>query len=136
MSAEEQSPFVPGARVAVHDRYADGYTPGKVAKVYKTGKFILEGSTQQWKPYRHGWGDGTRAWCATETGDSWRHGSLKIWDASTDAEIRTALADKARKDRWYALRKRVEAMHHDNVTDAMCDALEALLPPKETKVTP
>jgi hypothetical protein len=44
----------------------------KVAKVYKTGRFVLEGSQQQYRARRAFFG----GWEANPTGDTWRQGSV------------------------------------------------------------
>ena len=47
-------PFQPGVDVALVARYyydnSVSYRLAKVAKVYKTGRFVLEGNKRQYKP--------------------------------------------------------------------------------------
>lgn len=70
-----------------------------VAKVYKTGNFLLEGSDQQW---RVGFSKGT----ARHAGESgWRGSTLEIWTSKHDEMLGAA----ARYDQWQdALRKIVK----------------------------
>lgn len=122
--ADPVSPFVPGARVALSSRFRDGYDERFVDRVYKSGRFTLVGGKgQQWRPWH------TRdGWYARETGSGWARGSLRPWDDSTDAEISAVIAQASRKERALKLRRRFEQIRPDNFTDAMLDAIEAVLP--------
>lgn len=75
---DTNNPFQPGAEVAFvnYPRWGGKITMrrGKVAKVYKSGNFTLEGSTQQYKPCNSA-GFGWRAY-ATGKG-SWHYDSLE-----------------------------------------------------------
>lgn len=119
------NPFVPGTRVAIKSKY-DGLSEGFVDKVYKSGRFILRGSTQQYRPDNYNNGDTWNAW---ETGDGWFKRSLRIWNAETDSEILATNAANARKAKWHALKSRIERMREGELTDAMLEAIEAALPP-------
>lgn len=85
--------FKPGTRVAVNSRWSDGdLYEGFVDKLYKSGRFTLRGSAQQWKAYR----DNGEPWQAMETGSGRHRRTLRIWTDETDAEI------KAHQDRKWA----------------------------------
>lgn len=119
-----ENPFIPGARVAVGEKYGDGVTEGFVEKVHKSGRFTLKGSAQQWKPWKSTWSSGPR-WSATETGTGWGRRSLDIWDDETDKEITARIdAHKARL-KWRDLRSKLSNVREPTV--ALCDAVEAAL---------
>lgn len=129
-----ESPFVPGARVAIRDRYGDGRTEAFVEKVHTNGNFTLRGSKQQWRPWRSGY-DGR--WSAHETGGGYGRRALDIWDettdATTDAEIAAAVAKTRRRTRLREIQERVRRLQVNSTTDAMLDAIEAALPKQEPK---
>lgn len=121
----KEHPFVPGARVAIHDRFGDGMREGFVEKVYKTGNFTLRGSSQQWRPWDCSWSQEKR-WSATSTGSSgWDRRRLDLWDETTDKEISDKIAASLLKDRWNKLRRRVEAVKGPTVD--FCDAVDKAL---------
>jgi hypothetical protein len=119
-----ESPFVPGARVAVSQRYSDEITESFVEKVYKNGNFTLRGSKQQWKPWSHTWSKIQR-WSASETGGDRHRKRLEFWDDATDKEIRAKLDEQAVKRRWRDIRSKIDGTKYP--TAAMCDAIEAAL---------
>lgn len=119
-----ESPFIPGARVAVSERWGDGVTEAFVDKTYKGGNFTLRGSKQQWRPWKSTWSSGPR-WSATETGSSYNRGRLDIWDAAADKEITERIEAHKAKIRWRKLISKVEAVQ--DPTAALCDAVEAAL---------
>jgi hypothetical protein len=127
---EKVSPFVPGARVAIASTngwYRPRYAEAFVEKAHKSGRFTLKGSSQQWRPHEPQ-GDYRKTWEATQTGDGWSRQSLKIWDASTDAEISAAIAEEKREMRVQAIVKRLDrrdAAQH--ITEAALDQIEAAL---------
>lgn len=125
MSERTESPFVPGARVAISQRHSDDVQEGFVEKQYKTGRFTVRGSNQQWRPWRGSYDGGT--WSATETGESWYRRSLKIWDPTTDKEISEQVAISNRRRRWVELRFRFEKVKLDDLTDVMLDAIDSAL---------
>jgi hypothetical protein len=118
------NPFKPGARVAISTRYTNEVHESFVEKLYKSGRFTLRGSAQQWKPYC--WGV-DQAWSATETGSGYVRGHLKIWDETTDAEITSRIAEQKLRARWDKIRHRVGSVDRKNVTEEVCDAIEAAL---------
>lgn len=115
------SPFVPGARVAIRYGYYGEWREAFVDKVYKTGRFTLRGSSQQWRPTDHG-----RAIQTGAKGDG--RGEARIWSPEIDAAIDNA----ARRRRLGVLRDRIARARVESFTDAMLDAIEAALP----KVSP
>lgn len=127
MNEIQDSPFMPGCRVAVRSRHGDSYREGFVEKVHKNGRFTLKGSPQQWRPWCAG--KDQSEWRAIETGDSWIKNSLQIWDASTDAEIQARIAQTKRRDKWSMLSERMRRLSADKFTDEMLDQIEAALPP-------
>lgn len=121
-------PFKPGTRVAVRNNHNRGYKENFVEKLHKTGRFTLRGSSQQYKAWRNSY---DKTWSAVSTGDSWYYSNIKIWDETTDAEIAEANAKEARLLRWSNLRSAIDRMSSNEITDAMCEAIEAALPKKE-----
>lgn len=94
-----------------------------VAKVYKSGNLVLEGSTQQWKP-RSTFGE-LVAW---PTGaDMWDRRAVILLNDKTRAEIAEVRARSKRADRLHKIVKRVERMKPDEITEAALDAIEAAL---------
>jgi hypothetical protein len=123
------SPFIPGARVAIKSRYVDDYTEAFVDKVHKSGNFTLKGSPQQWRPWRTAYDDEV-SWSAVETGGGWSRRHLKLWDESTDAEIKEKMAATKRRQRFEEIKRRLHNMAPAEATDAMLDQIEAALPKK------
>lgn len=124
MTDNPTSPFVPGARVAIDDRWGN-CREAFVEKVYKNGNFTLRGDNwrQQWRPRRSG-----HEWSATPTGaDPWTRTKLRIWDAMVDAEISAKIALAKRKTRREAILDAIRRLPDDRLTDAMLDAIEAAL---------
>lgn len=119
----DENPFVPGARVAVRSRYGDDMTEAFVDKVRKNGNFTLRGSTQQWRPWCNGYGD--RTWGASETCRDYSRRSLRIWDETTDAEIRSRIAATQLKTRWYKLQDKVRRIQNPSVD--LCDQIETAM---------
>ena len=93
-----ETPFVPGARVALFTRPDDADPAERfVEKVYKNGNFVLAGDTtrQQWKPFKTPYAVGE--WRAAEVrkrGFSRR--TLAHWSDVVDQDI-TARREKARR---------------------------------------
>ncbi|HEX4112723.1 MAG TPA: hypothetical protein VH020_09330 [Stellaceae bacterium] len=125
-----ENPFVAGARVAIFSDSYYGrppeYKEGFVDKVHKTGRFTLRGSPQQWRPSettppRAYMTSGNTSWSVSRP-------ALIIWDDSTDNQIQAALATHRRRDRMVEIRRRLEGLKDDQVTDAMLDQIEAALP--------
>jgi hypothetical protein len=134
MRTVENSPFVPGARVAISDFHGDNYREAFVEKVYKNGNFTLRDSTRQWRP--SSWmphGEDRPRWSASERGERMRFSrrNLKIWDSTTDAEITEARAFAARLHKRRELRDRLASIPDAALTDAMLAQIEAALPAKE-----
>lgn len=136
----EQSPFIPGARVAISSGYRDNlYEEAFVEKAYKNGNFILRGDTsrQQWKPWSMSRGDGKPpTWTAHKTNDSWSRRSVILWDESTDAEIAAGIALRQRHSRLQKIQDRVRYLSAEQVTDDMLAAFETALPPRMPKAEP
>lgn len=128
-----ESPFVPGARVAIIGdngwrrlRYREGF----VDKVYKTGRFTLRGSSQQWRPWKPSNSVlGSDYWTATATGDRGfgDHGRLRIWDAAADAEISAVIAEGERERRIKDIARRFERLDPSKIDEAALDVIEAAL---------
>jgi hypothetical protein len=118
-----EHPFVPGARVAVSIRFSDEVRESFVDKVYKSGNFTLRGSNQQWRPWCSDWSD--KRWHATATGSGWDRGSLQLWDETTDAEISARVAATNLKNRWRAIRQKVDNLKTPTIE--LCDAIETAL---------
>jgi hypothetical protein len=123
MTDTAASPFIPGARVAISNRFRDGYTEQFVDKVHKSGRFTLRGSAQQWRPWQT-----CDGWHATQTGEGWTRDRARIWDETTDAEISESNAAAKRKARAINLRRRFDSVPPDKFTETMLAAIEAVLP--------
>ncbi len=119
------SPFKPGARVAVRIAYSDAYIEQFVDRAYKTGNFTLKGSKQQWRPsYSKDFQTGRIRWSAYETGSGFGRRVLVLWDAHTDAELSEKIAATKRHDRWITLRQQFDRIRRDDLSDTMLDAIE------------
>lgn len=117
------TPFIPGARVAVDDRFGSGIKESFVDKVYKNGNFTLRDSKQQWRPWHGGYGE--KRWHATATGSGWHRASLSLWDEATDRELTEKIEAQKIKLRWQKIRSKIDGMKYP--TAAMCDAIETAL---------
>lgn len=141
MSTLETSPFVPGARVAIHDGWHN-WREGFVEKAHKTGRFTLKGNSQQWRPEEPSRSEfGYKYWRAYKAGDQrWDRTTLRIWDDAADAEIKEHLAAQERRRRHIQLRGRFDRVCEGELTDTMLDQIEAALPAlaekKETMTAP
>lgn len=129
---DSQSPFVPGARVAIYtgDRYtARGYREDFVHKVGKSGRFTLRSDPkQQWRPF--GPFNSKMFWSADQTGDhGWNGGgTLRIWDASSDVEITTTIARRGRFEKFDKLKTSLARISFsDLVTDELLDQFEIVV---------
>lgn len=145
MIVEEQSPFVPGARVAM-DVTAPGalthYKVGWVDKVYKNGNFTLKGSKQQYSAYQTGAFPGSPSrWRAQRTGrDFCNRTVLRIWDDESDAEITAAIQRRELQKRFFEAVYQIEhATFYARITESDVALLEAaaaaICKPKEEKKT-
>ncbi len=117
------SPFIPGARVAVGERYGDEVTEGFVDKVYENGNFTLRGDKQQWRGYQSSFSD--RRWSALETRGGYQRRRLDLWDAETDKDIREKMDARRSRIRWQRIKLKIDATKEP--TPALCDAIEAAL---------
>lgn len=128
------SPFIPGAKVAIRidGGYGQpiGYREAVVDKCYKTGRFTLVGSVQQWRPNGPGRGYADY-WHASETGDhGWRGGGyLRIWDAEGDADIKAAILNRQRYDKFTKLKGEIERLRYSSelVTDEVLDWMQMVV---------
>lgn len=128
--APENSPFVPGARVAiVTGRHEPTYREGFVEKVHKNGNFTLKGDAnrQQYRPSRSCFSD-DKSWSANATGErSWNASHIEIWNEATDKKIAEGIARTSRRTRLRHLQHAFERVKVENATDAMLDAIELAL---------
>ncbi|MDB5607745.1 MAG: hypothetical protein JWP25_4645 [Bradyrhizobium sp.] len=133
MSGRIEHPFVPGARVAIEvDRsnYTPiGYKEAFVDKVFKTGRFTLRDSKQQWRPYEPA--HYQPHWYASQTGDhGWRGGGrLRIWDEGADAEITYAIATHRRYQQFTELKAQIVCLRFspELVTDEVIDWMRCVV---------
>lgn len=123
--SETANPFLPGARVAIKIRHSDGYAEGFVGKVYKTGRFTLRGSARQWRPERPS--QYREFWSAVQTGESYYRNYLKIWDDTTDAEIRSERSKAIRQNKWLKLIDRIKSIRFEQITDELVSEVEAAI---------
>lgn len=132
MSETSDSPFVPGARVAVRWRPRwsfPTFAEDVVARVYKTGNFTLASDPKkQWRP-RHSYDAGQRRWEARPAGDPYGGKTVLLWDDRTEAEVKAAHAKASRQSRLLAAQRTIERLRVDAVTDDMLDQIEAALAP-------
>ena len=128
----EQNPFVSGARVAVVTLGwgEPSYRECRVDKVYKTGRFTLVGSSQQWRPSSPG-GD-RQYWTADATGDCrWNRKHIKIWNEETDAEIAASIDRTKRTKKIKSLSERLAQIRESEITNDALDQIASLLPARE-----
>jgi hypothetical protein len=121
MSETETHPFVPGLEVAyVQDRWDFSMKLLKVAKVHKTGRFVVEGDSTQYRPSQR-YGD--KAWVALSMGrDSWSRGRIELITPELLAK-----AERAKQvSRIHDARKRLERINEDAVTAEHVEALERI----------
>jgi len=132
--ADQESPFIPGARVALYTERSHygphGYREDFVLKSHKTGRFTLRGDPkQQWSPSRPS-GDLKKYWSGTQTGNhGWNGGgSLRLWDEAADEEIKATIAKHARFKKFRKLQAEVERIQFtDLVTQEMVDQFEVVV---------
>ncbi len=119
------SPFIPGAKVALVSQAGGWHSPqifieGTVAKTHKNGNFVLEGSPQQWRPYAPS--SYENFWRAGATGNSSR--ILRIWDETTSEEIERKNARAACFTRFKNAQSIIErAVFCDAITDEIASKL-------------
>lgn len=102
--------------------YERPYGTAKIAKIYKTGNFVLEGSSQQYRP---------RLDHASETGRSFGGVWILPINAETTAEKERIEKAHSVRRRVSAIRKKLELRHfwellEETETDAL-DRLEQLV---------
>lgn len=130
---ENEHPFQPGVEVALvtYQRYGNGmsFKRAKVAKVHKSGRFVLEGSTQQYRAYRDYWGNG---WEGIATGNSLYLDKVELITPS----LLERVEETKRRRAWYDTFHKFERHARIDPTPEMvsaADALLALLEPKDIK---
>lgn len=121
------SPFVPGARIAI----LGGPYPREatVNTVRKGGNFTIVGEgPQQWRPWQNSRGS-QASWRASKTGqNTWSsRESVIFWDASTEPEILQELGKAKRFKRLRSIQDRLARLNADNVADGTLTQLEAVL---------
>ena len=125
MTNETDHPFQPGVEVAVISRPSFGrgvsYRLAKVARVYKSGKFVLEGSTKQLRPHLSPWGD--KEWSASSSDYK-----VKVEFVTEALKAEVAAYELERRFR-YAISGivKVESDAARRATVAHCEALERIL---------
>jgi len=132
MSDNKDHPFRPGVEVALVTRgYGEvSYETKKVAKLYKTGRFVLDGESRQWRANleRTSYAsDSQKEWRGSPTGGRyWR--SYCTVEFVTD-ELRTLALQTTRKRRARAAIERIKGAAvriSENATDADISNLELL----------
>ncbi len=138
----EASPFVVGAKVGVTDgRAVGGIREDEVAKVYKSGNFVLASEPgQQWRSYqRPNWkfgGEG-RVWVASPTGArSYSRRECQFWDEKLAAQRAEKAAEDARYRRWLLAQDALGKMRHDIPSAEFLDKIEAAFASLEVAPTP
>ncbi len=129
------NPFVVGAEVYVssHHHTFDRVMKCKIAKVYKNGNFVLEGSDNtQYRPSRcQSWLDegAQPSWTASATGksNSWSRTIIQPVNAETTASFEEQRAKRQREVRANKLKSHIASMPEHHFTDAQLDALEKAL---------
>lgn len=127
---EDEHPFKPGVEVALvtYGRWDNSvsFTRVKVAKVHKSGRFVLEGSTQQYRANYNYW---DKIWNGHATGDSLY---------SPDVELITPyllkrVKDTERRYEWRNTFRKLERHARIDPTPEMVAAAAALLALLEPK---
>jgi hypothetical protein len=128
----KESPFSPGARVAIQvdgGYYGPtGYKEQFVDKVFKTGRFTLRESNQQWRPQAPS--SYQPHWTAAQTGDQGysRRPSLRIWDDEANHEIIDAIALRNRFEKFKRLRSQLDVLQFSSlVTDEVIDWMQCVV---------
>jgi hypothetical protein len=125
MSDYTISPFVVGAEVVIETHGYDyaNFIPTKVAKVHKSGRIVLERSTQQYRVQAPDSWD--KFWKAEETGNGWRKDRVYLLDDRKKAEIAERLALRKRKNEIRGLCDDIYRFRvSDDVTDEQVNALK------------
>jgi len=124
----KDSPFQVGTEVAIQIqggwRAPYSFKFGRVAKVHKSGNFVLEGSPQQWRPYAPG--SYENFWRAGATGS----GSSVLWiiDDSTRNKIVEQNKKAKRYNRYAKAREVIDREPFSElVTDDVLEKLEAVI---------
>ena len=123
-----ESPFQPGTEVAIQVqggwRAPYSFKFGRVAKVHKSGNFVLEGSPQQWRPYAPS--SFENFWRAGATGSG--AGTLWIVDDSTRDRISEQNKKAKRYTRYTKARGIIDQEPFSElVTDEVLEKLEAVI---------
>ncbi len=124
---DEPHPFQPGVEVALvtRSRYSGvSYTVEKVEKLHKTGRFVLESSTRQFRPYKRG-----DQWCAGMRSDSW--GTSQEVELITDKLKAEVEKTKLEKRFQSAVDRLMRIRNHPSITsratEKHCEAVERIL---------
>ena len=112
---KRKSPFKKGLTIAVHSGFGHPPRKGIVRKVLASGRFVLEGSQQQWRPYY----DERVGWLAYVTTDTTMRWPAWIWDVVAQKQVN----QHKRKMAWDKLAD--ELMHHWYPTAADLRAIKA-----------
>lgn len=128
---DTESPFVPGAKVAMRlgNRWgASEWKTFEVDKLFKSGRFTIKDRDGQWNAYPPNPGGYEKHWHAHRAGASrYGDGTLYIWDESSDAMIKEGFAEYNRERRLKKLQQRFERLRYGEVTDSALDAIEAAI---------
>lgn len=124
------NPFVVGARVAVSHGYDRGYAEDRVAKVHKSGRFVLtKRSDLQWRPSENVTHDGR--WRASGAGQN--YGSLLFWNEAADPTIQRANAARDRIALFNDIRYRIDRLSSSDITIELLQAIKDILDCAEEK---
>lgn len=130
--ANPDSPFVPGAKVAMRSGGRWGAAEWKtfeVEKQFKNGRFTLKDRDGQWNahpPIANGYGD--KCWHAYRAGESrYGDGTVLIWDSNSDAQIKEGFAIFNREKRLKKLQARFERLKYEDISDEALESIETAL---------
>lgn len=139
MSEEIQSPFVPGAVVAIEASYSfqtGSYHKTTVNKVYKNGNFTIAtgNPSQQWRPQHWGnAGTGRSGWTAYKTGNRYAREHVVPWNAELEARIAEIKArratDKLREQCIEALKR--YSVEHNEIIQQIANLLGVKANPEQ-----
>lgn len=105
----QESPFKVGVEVICVNTHSDRRLEGraKVAKVYANGNFVLEGSTQQYRPRPwYGLGEDRKVtWSGYSTRDKWSREHVEVYGPEHVAE---QAETKARRERQVRVNRVME----------------------------
>lgn len=122
--------FEVGDRVAVCNHSSWGpstYRESRVAKLYASGNFVLEGSKQQYRPGSRSWGGDGVLEARAAGPRTYYEPTVILWDEAADKVIAEARAEEKKRRDFRLVQKAVEDLRLNSVPDGLVAALAAAL---------